>query len=192
MEQQNNFERIILDFDETGYNNEVSNIKHTAELLNKALTDILEDLEIKLSDREIHKFIIERQSPESFINSLYSDQPKRVREMLQNEVRTEINNLHKDKYIYGDINKQAPFLTVKRGIIIPDEPELEKIKSKFEFSLDSERAKAAYGAHKEAYEKIKELIMMAEENKMYLTAGIFFGYNRDHELEMPKIDYNKF
>lgn len=192
MEKQDNFERIVLGFDEAGYNSEVNDIKHTAELLNKAVSDIFEDLEIKLSDREIHKFIIEKQDPEPFIKNLHTDQVKRIREMIQNEVRTEIKDLHRDAYIYGDIEKQKQFLTVKRGIIMPDELEIRKLKAKFERSLDSERAQAAYEMHKDIFMKTKELINLAKESKMYLTPGIFYEYNREYELEMPKLNYNKF
>ena len=68
------FKRIVLSFDEDGYNRAVHEIKTTAELLNNAKTELLETLEINLSDQQIQKYILDKENLESFVKDLYMEQ----------------------------------------------------------------------------------------------------------------------
>lgn len=187
------FKRIVLSFDEYGYNRAVHEIKTTAELLNNATSELLEALEINLSDDEVQKYILNKENMEPFVNDLYLEQPPKVRDFLRTEIRNEFRILHNDKYLYDQVSKYRAYLTVQNGSVIPDEVQIENLKTKFEHALESERAKTAHELHLLAFETIRKLIEMADENRLNLTSSDFFDYfNKDGIMNLSKLNYNQF
>ncbi len=187
------FKRIVLSFDESGYNRAVHEIKTTAELLNNAKTELLEALEIKFSDDQVQKFIMDRESIETFINDLYLDQPPKVRDFLRAEIRDEFRILHNDKYLYDQVSKYRAYLTVKNGSVMIDEVQTENLKAKFEHTIESERAKTAHELHLLAFETIRKLIEMGDENHLNLTSSDLFDYfNKEGKMNLAKLNYNQF
>lgn len=187
------FKRIVLSFDESGYNRAVHEIKTTAELLNNASAELLEALEIKFSDDQVQKYILDKENLESFVNDLYMEQPPKIRDFLRDEIRNEFRILHNDKYLYDQVSKYRAYLTVQNGSVIPDEVQIENLKTKFEHTIESERAKTAYDLHLLAYDTISKLIEMGDENHLNLTSSDLFDYfNKDGKMNLAKINYNQF
>ncbi len=187
------FKRIVLSFDEDGYKRTLHEIRNTAELLNSAKTELLETLEINLSDQQIQKYIIDKENLEPFVKDLYLEQPPKVRDFLRTEIRDEFRVLHNDKYLYDNVATYRAYLTVKNGSVMIDEVQTENLKTKFEHSLESERAKTAHELHLLAFETIKKLIEMADENRLNLTSSDLFDYfNKDGKMNLSKLNYNQF
>lgn len=187
------FKRIVLSFDESGYNRAVHEIKTTAELLNNAKTELLETLEINLSDQQIQKYIIDKENLEPFVKDLYLEQPPKVREFLRSEIRDEFRVLHNDKYLYDNVATYRAYLTVKNGSVMIDEVQTENLKAKFEHTIESERAKTAHELHLLAFETIRKLIEMADENHLNLTSSDLFDYfNKEGKMNLSKLNYNQF
>ena len=187
------FKRIVLSFDEDGYNRAVHEIKTTAELLNNAKTELLETLEINLSDQQIQKYILDKENLESFVKDLYMEQPPKIRDFLRDEIRNEFRILHNDKYLYDQVSKYRAYLTVQNGSVIPDEVQIENLKTKFEHTIESERAKTAYDLHLLAYDTISKLIEMGDENHLNLTSSDLFDYfNKEGKMNLSKLNYNQF
>lgn len=187
------FKRIILSFDDQGFLHETENIQNTANALNNAIDELYDLTEIKLSDDEIEMFLLDRTDPGDYIKNQFSDERPAVRKILQNELRTEFNITLRNNYIYDEVNRYRTYLKVKNGSIIIERKELEKLKPKFENSLDTERAVKANDLHLKGFEAIKELIQLASENGIYLRPMDFFDYlNLDGEIKMQKMNYNKF
>ena len=187
------FKRIILSFNEDGYKRTLHEIMNTAELLNNAKTELLEALEIKFSDQQIQKYIIDKENLEPFMKDLYLEQPPKVREFLRSEIRDEFRILHNDKYLYDQVSSYRAYLTVQNGSVVPDEVQTENLKAKFEHTIESERAKTAYDLHLLAYDTISKLIEMGDENHLNLTSSDLFDYfNKEGKMNLSKLNYNQF
>ena len=184
------FERIVLSINEAGFEREKYKIQELAERLNKDKNEILEALEISLTDDQMQRFIIDRENMETFIGTLYSDQPPKVREYLKNEIRSEFKALHNDNYLYSEVSEYRSYLTVKNNKITVTD--LDKLKTKFEYSLESARAKTAFELHRTAVESVKKLLEMGAENQIFLNVGNFFDFDREGNIHPTQINYNKF
>ncbi|GEM_PF-5888563 len=187
------FKRIVLSFNEDGYKRTLHEIRKTAELLNNAKTELLETLEIKFSDDQAQKYILDKENLEPFVNDLYLDQPPKVREFLRTEIRNEFRILHNDKYLYDNVATYRAYLAVQNGSVMIDEVQTENLKAKFEHTIESERAKTAYDLHLLAFDTISKLIEMGDENHLNLTSSDLFDYfNKEGKMNLAKLNYNQF
>lgn len=183
------FERIVISFDVNGFNQEVQEIQEIADGFNAKIMSLENNHEIKLTDREIKKYIIEKEDPSLYINSLYTEFPKHLRELGQSKIAEFFNDLKHDYNLTG--GKFLNSLEVKKNKVIPDVESLEKLRLKYERSLDNERAKIAYETHITAYEAVKTLIRMANEQKIFPTVSNFFNYDKEMNVNLAEIDYNR-
>ena len=184
-------ERIILNFNETAYNAECEKIREAAAQLNGEIIDLKNEFEINFSDAQLNNLFIYKKNIEKFCDSLYPEiRPLKFRTEARNEVLKAISRIASNDFIYKNGFNSADFFTVQKGIITVREESFETIKSKFEVSLETERAKEAYDLHNTAFEAVNAIIKMAKENGGTLHITNLFNYDRDFNLRKTELLYN--
>ena len=184
------FERIVISFDENAYNSELSEIEKTAEVLNDKISDLENDHELKLSDKDIQKYFIDREDPEPLVKKLYTEYPKHLRDLGQIKITEFFANLKNDDAIR--YSRYTDKVKVVKNKVIPDPEQVEVLRAKHEQSLDGEGAKRAYDLHQSLYKNMRQLIDMGKENGVHTMVMTYFKYDKDFNLEPTEINYNKF
>lgn len=185
-------ERIIIKFDEAGYNREAERIKTIAGTLNNSISNLKEEFELDFLEPEIKELFIERQNPDKYINSLYvSIKPVKIRNGARQEVKEAIEEIQKTEEVYRNGFGVADFFTVKKNKIAIKEIALETLKNKFEVAIETERAKEAFELHQVAFDSLTKLESMAKENNKLINILSFFKYSREFKLEKTDINYNR-
>lgn len=185
------FEPIVVSFDEHGFNAKIREFEDVTQSLNGIVQELKEEFEITFTDREIFKYFIKREDPKDYINRLYKDLPKLLRDMTHKEVKAAFREVYTDGYLYSYINNHEKYYTVSKGEITLDKETIDKeLKPTFEQRIETERAKRAYDLHDEIFNRVNELVEMGKENKMYFGIVNLFMYDQEHDLKKAEINYN--
>ena len=184
------FERIVISFNENAYNSDLSEIEKTAGVFNNKISDLENDHELKLSDKDIQKYFIDREDPEPLVKKLYTEYPKHLRDLGQIKITEFFANLKNDDAIR--YSRYTDKIKVVKNKVIPDPEKVEALRLHHERSLDGERAKKAYDLHQRLYSNMVDLIAMAKESDMHTMVMTYFKYDKDFNVEPADLAYNKF
>ncbi|WP_407484021.1 hypothetical protein [Elizabethkingia meningoseptica] len=184
------FERLIISFDEVGYNSTIEELKEKANALSAKVANLCLNFSINITDANIKKIFVNREK-EGFVSNLFKDQSSPyLRELALDDFQNKLANIYNDNEIYNGFNPD--FYIVEKGKVILDSKVKDEIKKDYEVSLDSERAAKAHNLHEEIFQKLNELINMAREsNNRLANPNTFFHMDRDFKLKKVDINYNK-
>lgn len=183
-------ERIVISFNETGYNLKILSIERTAAVLTEEVSNLEEKCELKLTDSQKKRLFLDCKDLQPFLDGIYKDQPLFVRNTIKQQVKKHFDSIFKNNMIY-EKNKDLQYITVSKGVFELNPQCIDDLRKGFENAIESERAKKAYELHQSIIESIKELTAMAKERN--ITTGIMTWFKMDRYLNIEKsdIDYNR-
>ncbi|MCJ8498564.1 hypothetical protein MVI27_09850 [Chryseobacterium salipaludis] len=180
-------ERIILKFNEAGYMDAVQELQEKADNLNNALQDFQQEYELKLTDKQIHAHFIDSEPVAQLAATFYPEtKSPTIRAIAQEAAAAELRHIQE---LHG-ITYQREKFSVKKGAVAVLPETLEALRSKFEESLDTPRAKQLYDLHQEAFEKVSEIMAMIKGTAPRATFVSLFQYDKDFILKKQEVNYN--
>lgn len=187
--QNVSFEPIIIKFDDEAFSSEIEEQNEIIEAFNEVINDLHSVYEIKMTDEEIKKHIIERESLSEFTSKLFINdhKVKRIRELAQNEV-LEVLEDFKERVRYKYPSKEN--FIVQNGVISLSKEFIERTRQKHTYSIDSPRAKEIYDLHQKAVEIVCKIRSMAREKGLAIEIGTLFEYDREYNIKARELKYN--
>lgn len=183
------FEPIIIRFDDVSFNAEIEDQNETLYIFNEVINELKNVYELQLTDEEIEKHIIKRESLNDFVSKLFKNdyKIKRMIEIAQNEVLSVLEDFkERVKYKYHS----AGNFKVKDGKISLKNDFVEKLRRKHTVSLDTPRAKKIYDLHQKAHALVIEIREMAREKGVSVEIGTLFEYDREYNIKARELRYN--
>jgi hypothetical protein len=158
-------------------------------MFNEVISELKNVYELQLTDEEIEKHIIKRESLNDFVSNLFKNdyKVKRMIEIAQNEVLSVLEDFkERVKYKYPS----AENFRVKDGKISLKNDFVEKLRRKHTVSLDTPRAKKIYDLHQKAHALVIEIREMAREKGVSVEIGTLFEYDREYNIKARELRYN--
>lgn len=188
-ENSNEFEPIIIKFDDVSFNEAIEDQNKVIDMFHEVINELKKVYEIEMTDEQIEKHIIKRESFNDFVSNLFKNdyKVKRMIEIAQNEVLSVLNDFYERvKFEYpspGNFNVKDGKITLKPSFV-------EKLRIKYTFSLDTPRAKKIYDLHQKAHAYIVEIREMAREKGVSVEIGTLFEYDREYNIKARELRYN--
>ena len=179
-ENSNEFEPIIIRFDDVSFNEAIEDQNKVIDMFNEVISELKNVYE---------KHIIKRESLNDFASNLFKNdyKVKRMIEIAQNEVLSVLNDFcERVKFEYPSPDN----FNVKDGKISLKNDFIEKLRRKHTVSLDTPRAKKIYDLHQKAHAYIVEIREMAREKGVSVEIGTLFEYDREYNIKARELRYN--
>lgn len=152
------FTRVVLGFNEAGFEQQAALISRFCDDANNAVAEIKIEYDLPLTDAEIKAMFLDLDSnPNGLIEKHFSSQKSKVlRDESITDLKDFVNEILFDFRQFDSSTRKAIY--VKRGKLLVDPAELQKIKQSFETSLDTPRAVDLYNRHQEIFKNYCELL----------------------------------
>lgn len=188
-ENSNEFEPIIIKFDDVSFSAEIEDQNETINMFNEIISELKNVYELQLTDEEIEKHIIKRESLKDFVSKLFKNdyKVKRMIEIAQNEVLSVLEDF-KERVNFK--YPSAGNFKVKDGKISLKDDFVEKLRKKHTVSLDTQRAKEIYDLHQKAHALVIKIREMAREKGVSVEIGTLFEYDREYNIKARELKYN--
>lgn len=152
------FKRVILGFDEGGFEQQAALIDQFCNDANNAVAEINKEYDLHLNDAEIKSMFLDLDSnPNGLIEKHFSHQKSKVlRDESIDDLKTFVNDVLFNFRQFDASTRKSIY--IKRGKLVVDPAELQNLKETFETSLDSPRAVDLYKRHQEIFKNYCELL----------------------------------
>ena len=179
------FTRVILGYDEAGFEHQAALISRFCDDANNAVAEIKKEYDLPLTDDEVKAMFLDLDSnPNGVIEQHFSHQKSKVlRDESIKDLRDYLDNLLKQ----FDLPVREA-LYVKRGKLVVNPVELQKIKQTFETSLNSPRAVDLYNRHQEIFKNYCELLEVAGNSPA--VRSLWYEDLTQGKMRIKEFNYN--
>lgn len=150
------FDKVVIAFDEALFIKQSDLVSQFCENANAAIAELQKEYDLPLTDIEIKAMFMDLDNnPDRLIEKHFANQKsKTLREESIKDLRDYIHDLLFDFRQFDGTTRKAIY--VKRGKLVVDPVQLQKIKESCETSLNSPRAVDLYNKHQELFTKFCE------------------------------------